>query len=73
LACQADADARILRALLALLLERINGLAPDELLASDPGALLDQLDIRRHLSPSRGNGIQAIIRAIVDFARDPRH
>lgn len=73
LACQADADARILRALLALLLERINGLAPDELLAADPGALLDQLDIRRHLSPSRGNGIQAIIRAIVDFARDPRH
>ncbi|WP_206841200.1 SufS family cysteine desulfurase [Marinobacterium iners] len=72
LACQADADARILRALLALLLDRINGLTPAELLSTDLGAVLDQLDIRRHLSPSRGNGVAAIIQAIEAFARDPR-
>lgn len=72
LACQADADARILRALLALLLDRINGLTPAELLSTDLGAVLDQLDIRRHLSPSRGNGVTAIIQAIEAFARDPR-
>lgn len=72
LACQADADARILRALLALLLNHINGLTPAELLSTDLGAVLDQLDIRRHLSPSRGNGVMAIIRAIEAFARDPR-
>lgn len=70
LACQADADARILRALLALLLDHINGLTPAELLSTDLGTILDQLDIRRHLSPSRGNGISAIIRAIQDFARE---
>ena len=72
LACQADADARILRALLALLLNHINGLTPAELLSTDLGAVLDQLDIRRHLGPSRGNGVMAIIRAIEAFARDPR-
>jgi SufS family cysteine desulfurase len=72
LACQADADARILRALLALLLNHINGLTPAELLSTDLGAVLDQLDIRRHLSPSKGNGVMAIIRAIEAFARDPR-
>lgn len=70
LACQADADARILRALLALLLDHINGLTPAELLSTDLGATLDQLDIRRHLSPSRGNGVSAIIQAIRDFARE---
>jgi cysteine desulfurase (EC 2.8.1.7) len=70
LACQADADARILRALLALLLEHVNGLAPSELLQADLTDLLDRLEIRRHLSPSRGNGVMAIIRAIEAFARD---
>ena len=70
LSCQADADARILRALLALLLNSINGLTPAELLSTDLSTILDQLDIRRHLSPSRGNGVLVIIQAIEAFARE---
>ncbi|MBV0933727.1 SufS family cysteine desulfurase [Marinobacterium weihaiense] len=69
--CQADADARILRALLALLIEQVNGLTPAELLATDLNTTLSQLDIQRHLSPSRGNGLLAIIRALQAFACNP--
>ncbi|GAA0682590.1 hypothetical protein GCM10009104_04380 [Marinobacterium maritimum] len=67
--CRADADARILRALLTLLLDQVNGLTPAQLLATDLEDKLSQLDIQRHLSPSRGNGLLAIIRALQAFAR----
>lgn len=67
--CRADADARILRALLTLLLEQANGMTPEQLLATDLEATLNQLDIQRHLSPSRGNGLLAIIRALKTFAQ----
>ncbi|MBR9829177.1 MAG: SufS family cysteine desulfurase [Oceanospirillales bacterium] len=71
--CRADADARILRALLTLLLTHVNGLTPAQLLATDLETLLNQLDIQRHLSPSRGNGLLAIIRSLQDFARSQDH
>lgn len=67
--CRADADARILRALLTLLLDQVNGLTPEQMLATDLEETLSQLDIQRHLSPSRGNGLLAIIRGLQDFAR----
>ncbi len=67
--CRADADARILRALLTLLLDQVNGLTPTQLLATDLEDKLSQLDIQRHLSPSRGNGLLAIIRALQAYAR----
>ncbi len=68
MACRADADARILRALLALLLDRINGLPPAEAARFDFDALVESLDLRRHLSPTRGNGLVAIIRQLQAFA-----
>ncbi len=72
LACQADADARILRALLGLLLNEVNGKTPAEVLALDLRERIAQLDLQRHLSPSRGNGLNAMIDALLDFARsDP--
>ena len=71
LACRADADARILRALLVVLLSKINGLTPHEVSTMNLVASLEQLDIRRHLSPSRGNGLLAIIRHIEAFAETP--
>ncbi len=71
--CRADADARILRALLTLLLDQVNGLTPTQLLATDLEDKLSQLDIQRHLSPSRGNGLLAIIRGLQTFARTQDH
>ena len=71
--CRADADARILRALLTLLLDQVNGLTPAQLLSTDLEEKLSQLDIQRHLSPSRGNGLLAIIRSLHEFARSLDH
>jgi len=70
MACRADADGRILRALLALLLESVNGLTPADVLALDLPDRIAQLDLQRHLSPSRGNGLNAMIDALLQFARD---
>jgi len=68
--CRADADARILRALLALLLDAVNGRTPQEVLADDLPARIAALDLQRHLSPSRGNGLNAMIKALLDYARN---
>lgn len=69
MACLADADARILRALLGLLLQNINGLTPQEVLELDLPERIRELDLERHLSPSRGNGLKAMIDALLRFAR----
>lgn len=72
MACLADADARILRALLSLLLESVNGLTPTEVLTLDLQAKIRELDLESHLSPSRGNGLKAMIDALLGFARSNR-
>ena len=64
LACDADSDARILRALLYLLLREVNGYTPLEVHQKDLNATFEKLDLRRHLSPTKGNGLTAMITAV---------
>lgn len=56
-----SSDARLLRGLLALLLARVNGLPASELAQLDLPDWFAQLDLARHLSPSRSNGLQAVL------------
>lgn len=58
---RAGSDARLLRGLLALLLVRVNGLAQAELAQLDLPGWFTQLGLARHLSPSRSNGLQAVL------------
>lgn len=58
---RASSDARLLRGLLALLLARVNGLAQTELAQLDLPDWFTQLGLARHLSPSRSNGLQAVL------------
>lgn len=58
---RASSDARLLRGLLALLLARVNGLTPAELEPLDLQDWFAQLGLARHLSPSRSNGLQAVL------------
>ncbi len=58
---RASSDARLLRGLLALLLARVNGLAQTELAQLDLPDWFNQLGLARHLSPSRSNGLQAVL------------
>ncbi|MDF3194466.1 SufE family protein [Pseudomonas sp. 1928-m] len=58
---RASSDARLLRGLLALLLARVNGLTQTELVQLDLPDWFTQLGLARHLSPSRSNGLQAVL------------
>lgn len=56
-------DAAIVSGLVALLLRVYSGRTPDEILATDPGFLRD-LGLVQALSTNRGNGVEAMARAI---------
>lgn len=58
---RASSDARLLRGLLALLLARVNGLAKNDLVLLDLPDWFGELGLARHLSPSRSNGLQAVL------------
>ncbi|WP_313086514.1 SufE family protein [Pseudomonas sp.] len=54
-------EARLLRGLLAVLLVRVDGLAAGELQRLDVTEWFDQLGLSRQLSPSRANGMNAVL------------
>lgn len=58
---RAASDARLLRGLLALLLARVDGLTAAELLEIDLHDWFSQLGLNRQLSPSRSNGLNAVL------------
>ncbi|MGF1908828.1 cysteine desulfurase sulfur acceptor subunit CsdE [Vibrio kasasachensis] len=60
----ADSDARIVRGLIALVLAAYNGKKQDEIQAFDIDNYFEQLGLIAHLSPSRGNGLKAIVQQI---------
>ncbi len=64
----AASDARLIRGLLALLLVRIEGLSSAELWALDLPAWFDQLGLGRQLSPSRSNGLNAVLQRMAQLA-----
>ncbi|MHA7853614.1 SufE family protein [Marinobacter shengliensis] len=63
-----DSDAIIVRGLAAIILVALNGKTPRELLATDIDELFEQLDLFRHISPTRGNGLRAMVGKIRDIA-----
>lgn len=64
---KAGSDARLLRGLLALLLVRVQGLTSDELLALDLRGWFSQLGLERQLSPSRSNGLHAVLQRMAEL------
>ena len=57
----ANSDARLIRGLVALLLARVNGLSAQELQQVDLPDWFSQLGLSRQLSPSRSNGLNAVL------------
>ncbi|WP_242168552.1 MULTISPECIES: SufE family protein [unclassified Pseudomonas] len=57
----ASSDARMIRGLVALLLARVNGLSAAQLQAVDLPDWFTQLGLSRQLSPSRSNGLNAVL------------
>lgn len=61
-------EARLLRGLLAVLLVRVNGLNVGELQRLDVAQWFSQLGLSRQLSPSRANGMNAVIGRMRELA-----
>lgn len=65
---RASSDARLLRGLLALLLVRVQGLSGEELARLDLGQWFSDLGLGRQLSPSRSNGLNAVLKQMRKLA-----
>ncbi|MBL4764285.1 MAG: SufS family cysteine desulfurase [Colwellia sp.] len=65
---QADSDAKIIRGLLVIVLAAFNGKTAVQIQDFDIESYFKSLGLMQHLSPSRGNGILAIVEQIKKIA-----
>lgn len=65
---QMDSDALIVRGLLALVAAAYAGKSPAAIVDYDIDALFERLDLLSHLSMTRGNGLQAMVKRIQTLA-----
>ena len=65
-----DSDAFIVKGLLGVVLAAYNNKAPEEVLAFDIDSYFDQLELMNHLSPTRGNGLKAMVARIRAIAEE---
>jgi cysteine desulfuration protein SufE len=63
----ADSDAAIVKGLIAILIRVYSGHTPDEILANPP-EFVKQIGIDNHLSPTRKNGLSAMMKQIQMYA-----
>jgi cysteine desulfuration protein SufE len=63
----ADSDALIVKGIIALLIEVISGHTPKEILDAD-FYFIDKIGLREHLSPTRSNGLLAMVKQIKAYA-----
>ncbi len=64
---KADSDALIVKGIIALLLRVLNNHSPQEILDSEL-YFIDSIGLREHLSPTRSNGLLAMIKQIKIYA-----
>lgn len=62
-------DAFIVSGLLALVMAAYNGKTPADVLAFDMEAFFTEVDLIKHLSPSRGNGLRSMVARILAVAQ----
>lgn len=64
---KAESDALIVKGLIALLLRVLGGHTPQEILDADL-YFIDRIGLREHLSPTRSNGLLAMVKQIRVYA-----
>lgn len=64
---QGDSDAIIVKGIVALLIRVLSGHTPDEILKSDLG-FIEKIGLKEHLSPTRSNGLLAMIKQMRLYA-----
>lgn len=65
---KADSDALIVKGIVALLMRVLDHRTPDEILDADL-YFIDKIGLKEHLSPTRSNGLVAMVKQIRDYAR----
>tara|TARA_R110000868_G_scaffold276553_1_gene536244 strand:+ start:261 stop:692 length:432 start_codon:yes stop_codon:yes gene_type:complete len=63
-----DSDAFIVKGLLGVVLAAYNGKTAEEIQSYDVESYFDSLGLIKHLSPTRGNGLKAMVKKIQDVA-----
>lgn len=63
----ADSDALIVKGIIALLIQVLSGHTPKEILDADL-YFIDKIGLKEHLSPTRSNGLLAMIKQIKAYA-----
>lgn len=63
----AESDALIVKGLVALLLKIYSDRTPQEILTSEP-RFIDEIGLRQHLSPTRSNGLLAMVKQMKLYA-----
>lgn len=64
---EAESDALIVKGIVALLMRVLNDRTPDEILGADL-YFIDKIGLSEHLSPTRSNGLVAMVRQIRNYA-----
>lgn len=64
---EADSDAAIVKGLVAILVKVYSNETPEEILSNPPG-FLQKIGIDKHLSPTRKNGLGAMMKQIQMYA-----
>jgi cysteine desulfuration protein SufE len=63
----AESDALIVKGIIALLIRVLSGHTPDEILDTDL-YFIDKIGLKEHLSPTRSNGLLAMVKQIRMYA-----
>ena len=64
---EADSDAMIVKGIIALLLRVVSEHTPDEILGADL-YFIERIGLKDHLSPTRSNGLVAMLKQIHNYA-----
>lgn len=68
-----DSDALVVRGLAAIVLAAYHNKSARELLAFDIEGYFSSIDLLKHLSPTRGNGVRAMVKKIRSAAEQVSH
>ena len=64
-----DSDALIVKGLAGIVLAALNDRSPGVIANADVEAYFERLDLLKHLSPTRGNGLRAMVERMQAMAR----
>lgn len=62
-----DSDAQLVKGMVALLIHVLSGHTPQEIMAADL-YFIDRIGLREHLSPTRSNGVAAMLKQLKLYA-----